>query len=97
MSPFQSEGLPIVALEAMEYGKPMLLTDGWKLPVTSPERFCWRVPCNPASFEAGLTKMMTTPDALLAQMGQEARIVVRESFGWDSAAEQAIKLYLSFD
>jgi poly(glycerol-phosphate) alpha-glucosyltransferase len=95
--PSKSEGLPIVALEAMEYAKPLVLTDGWQLPVAAPERFCWRLGSDPASFQAGLLQMMSTPDAALMQMGQAGQKVVRESFSWESVAKRAMRLYASLD
>ncbi len=93
--PSHSEGLPIAVLEAMEYAKPLLLTDGWTLPVTTPTRFGWRVSGEECSFENALFEVMNTSDDCLKEMGLNARSVVREHFGWDGVAMQASSLYAS--
>jgi len=93
--PSHSEGLPIAVLEAMEYGKPLLITDGWTLPVVTSARFAWRVPVEDRSFESALLEAMCTPEDRLKEMGCNARSVVREHFGWDGVAMQACSLYAS--
>jgi glycosyltransferase involved in cell wall biosynthesis len=93
--PSHSEGLPIAVLEAMEYGKPVLITDGWTLPVKTSAKFGWRVPVDQKSIELALREAMSTPDVTLDQMGQAARFIVREHFAWDSVAKQACSLYAS--
>jgi len=93
--PSLSEGLPIAVLEAMEYAKPVLLTEGWTLPVTTDSKFGWRVPGEDRAFESALLDAMNTPEDLLKEMGHCARAVVRENFGWDGIAKQACALYAS--
>jgi poly(glycerol-phosphate) alpha-glucosyltransferase len=93
--PSQSEGLPIAVLEAMEYAKPLLLTDGWTLPVTTSARFGWRVSGEGCAFENALLEAMNTSEDRLKEMGHNARAVVREHFGWDGVARQACSLYAS--
>ena len=93
--PSHSEGLPIAVLEAMEYGKPVLVTDGWTLPVKTTAKYGWRVPVDRESFELALREAMSTPEDKLVEMGQAARSIVREHFTWDSAAMKACSLYAS--
>src|ERR1019366_7082435 len=93
--PSHSEGLPIAVLEAMEYGKPVLVTEGWTLPVTTGAKFGWRVPVEERAFETGLLEAMCTSEDILADMGHSARSIVREQFSWDSIAKQAYSLYAS--
>ena len=93
--PSHSEGLPIAVLEAMEYAKPLLLTDGWTLPVTTDTRFGWRVPGKDSAFESALLEVMNTSEDRLKEMGRDARSVVREHFGWDGVAKRACSLYAS--
>jgi glycosyltransferase involved in cell wall biosynthesis len=93
--PSHSEGLPIAVLEAMEYGKPVLVTEGWTLPVTTSARFGWRVSVDERAFETALLEATNSSEFTLAEMGQSARSIVREQFSWDSIAKQACVLYAS--
>ena len=93
--PSHSEGLPIAVLEAMEYGKPVLITDGWTLPVKTNASYGWRVPVDQKAFENALLDAMSTSDDKLSAMGQAARSTVREHFNWDAVAKQACSLYAS--
>ena len=93
--PSHSEGLPIAVLEAMEYGKPALVTDGWTLPVTTSTTFGWKVPATENEFGTVLLEAMNTSEDVLADMGRAARTIVRENFSWDSIAKQASYLYAS--
>ncbi|HLY41325.1 MAG TPA: glycosyltransferase [Terracidiphilus sp.] len=93
--PSHSEGLPIAVLEAMEYAKPVLITDGWTLPVKTSARYGWKVHVDLESIEAALREAMATSEVTLNEMGQAARSIVREHFAWDSVAKQACSLYAS--
>jgi poly(glycerol-phosphate) alpha-glucosyltransferase len=93
--PSHSEGLPIAVLEAMEYGKPVLVTDGWALPVTTLSNFGWRVPGKEDTYGVALLDAMNRSDDELKSMGCAGRALVRENFEWDSIARQATSLYAS--
>jgi glycosyltransferase involved in cell wall biosynthesis len=82
-------------LEEMEYATPLLLTDGWTLPVTITARFGWRVSGEDSAFESALLEAMNTLEDRLKEMGHNARFIVREHFGWDGVAKQACSLYAS--
>jgi glycosyltransferase involved in cell wall biosynthesis len=93
--PSHSEGLPIAVLEAMEYENPILVTNGWSLPVKSSAEFGWRVPAEECAFESALLEAMSTPDSRLTEMGQNGRSIVREQLNWDNIAQEACSLYAS--
>lgn len=93
--PSHSEGLPIAVLEAMEYGKPLLVTDGWALPTNTSSRCGWRVPAEDAAFTAALFEAMNSSEQDLAELGRAGRDIVRKHFGWDSIGAQACSLYVS--
>ena len=90
-----SEGLPIAVLEAMAYSRPVLVTDSWTLPVQTSARLGWRVQLDECAFSDVLLEAMSTSDEDRTAMGQEARAVVQQHFGWDSIATQACELYSS--
>lgn len=90
-----SEGQPIAVLEAMEYSKPILVTDSWAFPAQTSAQPGWRVPLDESTFGAALLEAMSTSDEDLEAMGHEGRNIVREHFGWDSIATQACDLYTS--
>jgi poly(glycerol-phosphate) alpha-glucosyltransferase len=93
--PSHSEGLPIALLEAMEYGRPVLVTDSWAFPVKTFAEFGWRVAANEAKFGAALLQAMNTSEDDLADMGRAAKATVRKDFNWDAIAQQACSLYAS--
>lgn len=93
--PSHTEGLPIAALEAMEYEKPLLLTDGWEFPLESDEKFAWRVPAEDDAFTAALLAAMNASAEQRAEMGRAGRKLVREHFDWDFIGRRACSLYRS--
>jgi glycosyltransferase involved in cell wall biosynthesis len=91
--PSFSEGLPIAVLEAMEYGKPVIITDGWTLPVVTSAKYGWKSSTNEEDFTSVLMEAINMPEAALREIGSDARGIVRASFGWDSIAHKATSLY----
>lgn len=93
--PSKSEGLPIAVLEAMEYARAILVTDGWMMPVESSAKYGWRVPVEESEFDAALIEAMSASEEVLAVMGLAGRTLVRDKLGWDTIAKQACSLYES--
>jgi poly(glycerol-phosphate) alpha-glucosyltransferase len=91
--PSHSEGLPIAVLEAMEYAKPVLITDGWSLPVGGDVRIGWRAPLNDDGFRQALSEALQAPEHELTALGEAGRELVRTHYDWDRIAQDAIELY----
>lgn len=89
--PSHLEGFPLAALEAMESGLPVLLSDippHQELLSGAPEAG-WLV----GDWESGLTALNSAADADLVRRGLLGRSLVRTSYSWDSIAEQTMAVY----
>lgn len=93
--PSLSEGLPIAVLEAMEYAKPVLITDGWSLPIASGAEFGWQAPTDQREFQTALFHAMGCTDQQLADIGRTGRALVRKHFDWDVIAGKMMACYAS--
>lgn len=90
--PSESEGLPIVLLEAGSYGKPLIASDipanrevvdgaGILVPVG-----------NVSALRSALENVLADP-TLAQNLGQRAKAVVTEKYLWDTIVLDTVKLY----
>lgn len=96
VSPSKLEGHPITALEAMSYGKPVLLSDiGPHQEILD----CYTSPL--PSFETGsvaacthaLQTLLELPSEQLQTVAHQSQQVVRENYLWPSVAQSVLGVY----
>ncbi|MBU0660959.1 glycosyltransferase family 4 protein [Patescibacteria group bacterium] len=91
--PSLNEGLPIVVLEAMSYGLPMILSD-------IPEHE-YLLGDKEALYRAGSIKQLTslldiilqTEQAVLNKKGQQYKKIIEKEYTWDRVIEEIISVY----
>ncbi|HLV37270.1 MAG TPA: glycosyltransferase family 4 protein, partial [Spirillospora sp.] len=92
--PATGEGLPMVALEAMGAGLPVILSPGCYLPEVAEcgAGLVVEPACEPLS--AALTQLLTNPTQSRA-MGRQGQQLIKNQFTWDAVALQLEKVYQS--
>lgn len=91
--PAVGEGLPMVVLEAMAAGLPVIVSPGCYLPEVAQSRAGLEVPPQVEPLAAALTTLLTD-EARRQQMGAAARALVRDRFTWDAVAAQMESVYV---
>jgi len=91
--PSHSEGAPLVILEALGAGVPVLTTKAspWRQLVT---RDCgWWTETSADAIEAALRDALSRPSRELVEMGRRGRELVRGEYTWTKMADRTIELY----
>lgn len=92
--PSLSDTLPLVVLEAMASGLPVLSTEVGGIPFQVPANCGQLVPPNdPEALGSSLTEMCQMDPAKRAEMGRQAKARVQEMFDWDQSAKVAYDAY----
>ncbi|PSB08078.1 glycosyltransferase family 1 protein [Pleurocapsa sp. CCALA 161] len=91
--PTQSDTLPLVVLEAMACGLPILSTKVGGIPYQV-DRSCGVLvePRNPQAIKEAFEQMTQNKSELL-KMGHAAHQIVKQKFNWESSAQKAFALY----
>jgi glycosyltransferase involved in cell wall biosynthesis len=91
--PAAGEGLPMVVLEAMAAGLPVIISPGCHLPEVAAHNAGLEVEPSVEPLAAALHDLLTDADKRMA-MGQAARRLVQTRFTWDRVAEQLEAVYM---
>jgi glycosyltransferase involved in cell wall biosynthesis len=89
-----TEGLGVVLLEAMSYGKPVVASAaGGIVDIVRDGRNGWLVPPGDVAALAGAIARLMRDPAAAAEMGARGREDVREGFSWEVIVERLVGVY----
>ena len=91
--PSRADTLPLVVLEAMAAGRPVLSTRVGGIPFQVDDA-CGRIvePEDPVALRQAFEALVSQPD-MLKKMGQSALARVQAKFDWDQSADQTFEVY----
>jgi glycosyltransferase involved in cell wall biosynthesis len=91
--PSYSEGAPVVVLDSLAAGVPVVTTKGapWEDLVTF--QCGWWTDISAGGLLEALREAVVAPRETLALMGQRGRQLVASRYGWTSLAQKTIDLY----
>lgn len=90
--PAVGEGLPMVVLEAMAAGRPVIVSPGCYLPEAAQYGAGLEVEPAVEPLAAALEALLCNAD-LRARMGAAAQVLARTRFAWDNIARQMETVY----
>jgi glycosyltransferase involved in cell wall biosynthesis len=91
--PSLSEGAPIVVLEALGAGVPVITTQGTPWQELQTERCGWWVDVSVAGLRKALMQAISIPKSELEEMGKRGKMLVARKYTWAKTAEKTILLY----
>lgn len=89
----RSEGLAMAPLEAMSYGKPVLLTSTSNFPQAAEFGVGFEVGCDVDAIQQGLHAMMKIDDPQRRAMGAAGRAVVQDRYNWHTVCTELEQVY----
>lgn len=92
--PSENEGLPITVLQAMSYGKPVLLSDIPEHKEVITNNKFWFANANILSLASKITELMKDEE-LLASEGKLNKDIVTSKYNWNDIASKTACLYCS--
>jgi glycosyltransferase involved in cell wall biosynthesis len=95
--PSLSEGLPLVLVEAMSAGKPVVATEVGGIPDVLVDEGDGKTgylvpPESPEALAEAITAVLSAPDKA-HNMGQNGRDRIEKQFTWSTIADQTITIY----
>ena len=91
--PSVSEGLPLVILEAWSYGLPVLMTRKCNLPEGFEVGAAHQLGLSKSNMSFDLSAFLRLTDNELARMGEKARTLAKNRFGWTEIAQNFASVY----
>lgn len=91
--PTKREAAPIVVLEALGAGVPVLTTTGTPWEQLKTSGCGWYVDVSAESMAEGLDRALQTSSDTLMLMGQKGKELVAKTYTWEEAAKKTIHLY----
>jgi glycosyltransferase involved in cell wall biosynthesis len=87
-----SEGFSMAILEALSYGKPVVITDTCYFDDVSKYHAGLVSPCDVGAIAKNLDTLLSDSD-LRDRMGKNARRLIREKYTWDIVADKTARFY----
>lgn len=91
--PSHSEGAPMVILEALAVGVPVLATQGSPWPELQTRDCGWWTPIDSHGIYEALTDAMRSSPDRLHNMGQRGRALIDEKYSWQRVAPDSLLVY----
>lgn len=91
--PSYSEGCPMAVLEAMAYGKPVIVSPYCNFPSADMDGTGFICEPTPDALVGGLASMLGLPATERAQMGRRGRQLVEERYSWAAVAQRLLAVY----
>lgn len=91
--PSFSEGLPMSILEAWSFKLPVVMTPECNLSEGFDFNAAIKIEANPDSIAKGLEELFSMSDSQMSEMGNKGYKLVKESYTWDTVAQQMVQLY----
>ena len=91
--PSYSEGFPLVVMEALGAGVPVLTTKGVSWPELETHNCGWRTEATEDGLVDALTTIVDLPETVLSKMGHSGKELVIRSYTWSQAAQKTRFLY----